>query len=870
MTGVPSPFGPLLRRYRSAAGLTQEELAERAEISVRAVSDLERGVNSAPRPYTVRRLADALDLSPEDRALFHRTASGGPDVPVPLAGAPPHGRFLGALPEWELIGREQEMARVDVILDSVAGGSGHTLLLSGEAGSGKTRLLQEATLHARKRGFLILTGACVPADLHQAYHPLLAAFDPSRSGISATTPVLEAVSTAFKELTTGIGADQRVVSALADGLTRSSQASPVALLLDDLQWADAHTLSVLHALARLTRTSRTLLLGAFSDVELAESSPALSATIRSLSRERLVAYLAVKRLSGEETTALVSALMSYDDVSEEFAGFVYRRTKGSPRLIDELVRSLGGRLDLESEIGAGSMGRVFRAYDRVTGRTVAAKLVLARAGIGLDELLRFQQEGEILRSLDHPNIVRIHDSFAEEHVACIVMELLEGRSLARELDNGPLELSRAKSIALQTVEALSYAHAQGVVHRDVKPDNIMLLDGDRVKVTDFGVARILSVDTKMGTIATTGMRVGTPLYMAPEQIEGKRVDARTDVYGFGASLYHMVAGRPPFEGDDALAIAVQQMKEEPPPPSSRRSGLPREWDEVILKALAKDPRRRFRSASEMKSAIEGLGTHAAERSARPKQAKRFAVAGAALLVVALLASMLGYSAAAGNGGGVTLSSYLAGAAAMGQLSGTVLVARHGKVLLDRGYGYADLATHRPNDANTEYGLANATTTALLVADVIQGTQAEPGIDPANGLGPTALNRPICDLSSFTGISGVKCPGSGVSVADLVEGTAGLPNIPRGSEGRQHPDCGKQMPGAAHAEADPSSCLLLDLRRRPYGRPRPDPIQPEPGGPRRGLAAHWHNPGGRGPIRFRRSSLTLWRISSTTALTVRQA
>ena len=174
--------------------------------------------------------------------------------------------------------------------------------------------------------------------------------------------------------------------------------------------------------------------------------------------------------------------------------------------------------------------------------------MLARAGIGLDELLRFQQEGAILRSLDHPNIVRIFDSFADEHVACIVMELLEGGSLARELAAGP-DGSRPGEVDCPPDRgALSYAHAQSIVHRDVKPDNIMILDGDRVKVTDFGVARILSVDTKMGTIATTGMRVGTPLYMAPEQIEGKRVDARSDVYGFGAVLYHTVTGGPHSRG----------------------------------------------------------------------------------------------------------------------------------------------------------------------------------------------------------------------------------------------------------------------------------------------------------------------------------
>ena len=154
----------------------------------------------------------------------------------------------------------------------------------------------------------------------------------------------------------------------------------------------------------------------------------------------------------------------------------------------------------------------------------------------------------------------------------------------------------------------------------------MVFDGDEVKVTDFGIARILSVDTKMGTVATTGMRVGTPLYMAPEQIEGKHVDARTDIYGFGAVLYHMVTGGPPFDGDDALEIAVKQMKEDPEPPRSRRPGLPGDWDAVVLKALAKDPRRRFQSANEMKSAIEALGTEALDKASRPRPAKLFAAA----------------------------------------------------------------------------------------------------------------------------------------------------------------------------------------------------------------------------------------------------
>ena len=323
----------------------------------------------------------------------------------------------------------------------------------------------------------MLTGSSTRAGQNSSYRPLLEAFASSSVAV-AVDPEIESGWKAIGELTAGTGTDMQVTAAFAKALVQASQAAPVAVVLDDLHWADPDTLSVLHGLARGTRASRTLLAGAFSDVGLAENSPALAGTLQSLGRDRLAEYMTVRRLSLEETSVLVAELMGQSEVSEEFAGFVYRRTKGSPRLIDELVRSLGGRLDLEGEIGAGSMGRVFRAYDRETGRTVAAKLVLARAGIDVDALLRFQQEGAILRSLDHPNIVRIYDSFAEEHVGCIVMELLEGRSLARELDDGPLDLGRAKSIALQVADALSYAHGQSIVHRDVKPDNIMILEGD--------------------------------------------------------------------------------------------------------------------------------------------------------------------------------------------------------------------------------------------------------------------------------------------------------------------------------------------------------------------------------------------------------
>ena len=325
-----STLGSLLRRYRSEAALTQEELAERAELSVRAISDLERGANTAPRPFTIRRLVDALDLSDADRAALHRAALTAADS-TDSSASRLRGRFLGSLPETNLIGRDPEVARIGSILDSVAEGKGHLLLVAGEPASGKTRLLQELTVHAGDRGFAILTGTCTPDDLNRLYHPILEAFAPNRSVSLAGDVEAEKEWKAICDLAAGTGTDVQVATALASSLTRTAQSVPVALVLDDLQWADPQTLSVLLALARSTGASRTLLAGAFSDTELTESNPTLAATLQRLSRDRLAQYITLRPLSLEETSALVAELMGQSDVSEEFAGFVYRRTKGSPQ-----------------------------------------------------------------------------------------------------------------------------------------------------------------------------------------------------------------------------------------------------------------------------------------------------------------------------------------------------------------------------------------------------------------------------------------------------------------------------------------------------------------------------------------------------------
>jgi len=619
MTDEPLTFGALLSRYRTAALLTQEQLAERAELSARGVSDLERGIKGRPRAYTVRQLAFALGLSPDDRAMFEQAASAVGMDPRPN-GAIPVGNFLGAVPICSLVAREEEVERLGVILEAVGDGAGHFLLLGGELGAGKTRLLQHLMVEARNRDMEVLTGRCRGAERATPFYPVLAAL----SGLDTRLPtgarearrdwqkVQQLVSEYAVDRPAELGvAQQHIFSAVGDLLLLLARSHSVTLLLDDLHWADADTLNLLLHLAHTTRASPVLLAGSFRDVRLSEERPELAALLRDLSRERLLERMTVRRLSLEETTELVAATMGRHDVSEEFTSFVYRRTKGNPRLVDGLVRSLGGRLELQGEIGAGSTGRVFRAFDRKLQHVVAAKLVLARTAIELDGLMRFQQEGAVLAKLEHLNIVRIHDTFAEEHATCIIMELLDGQSLGQILQNGPLPLARARNLGLQVADALAYAHGQSIVHRDIKPDNVMVLPADRVKVMDFGIASIVQPDRSLHTMATTGMRMGTPLYMAPEQIEGKQVDGRTDIYALGAMLYHMVTGRPPFDDSDVLAIVVKQLQEEPVPPSDRDPAIPADWNGVILHALAKDPASRYESVKEMREAIAGLSEEAA-------------------------------------------------------------------------------------------------------------------------------------------------------------------------------------------------------------------------------------------------------------------
>jgi DNA-binding beta-propeller fold protein YncE/class 3 adenylate cyclase len=542
--------------------------------------------------------------------------SGGEESAPPAVVSLPIGNFLGALPAGQLAAREDELTRVLPALDAVQSGSGQLLALVGEAGVGKTRLAQEISVLARDRGFLLAAGRCHEAERGVPLVPFAEAatmaFDAAPSMTRAQAArrwpqlgrlIPDRVGVPLSEDVEEREAHPGIFRAVTGFLSFLAQQQPVALLLDDLHLSDEGSLRLLQHLARNTRTQRILIVVTYREGTVVRDDP-LDRVLRDLNHERLLDRITLARLPAEGTATMVAATVGDMEAAEEFAAFVHRRSKGNPAVIDEMLRALGGRYRLVRLIGAGGMGRVFQAVDTRSGKVVAAKILFASSEADLDALLRFQQEGAVLSTLKHPNIVEVYGTFMEEHTSCIIMELLQGKSLRQVLEEEKPGLARLKAIAQQAAGALAYAHGKSIVHRDVKPDNIMVLPGDQVKVTDFGIARILRPGGTLNTM--TGMTLGTPLYMAPEQIEGRAVDGRSDIYSLGAVLYQALAGRPPFDGEDPITVAFRQVQEAPVPPSSIRKGVPADWEALVLKALAKDPADRYASAAAFGHAIAAL------------------------------------------------------------------------------------------------------------------------------------------------------------------------------------------------------------------------------------------------------------------------
>src|SRR5215469_6184742 len=259
-----------------------------------------------------------------------------------------------------------------------------------------------------------------------------------------------------------------------------------------------------------------------------------------------------------------------------------------------------GRYEILGELGRGAMGVVYRATDPVIGRPVAVKTIrLSEEGTGLNrnELLsRFQTEARAAGLLTHPNIVVVYDAGEENGLYYITMELVEGKSLQSLLDGGhAFPVPRVLRILEQTCSALAFAHERNVVHRDIKPANLMLTADDTVKVTDFGTAKIL----QFGTVQQTTHVMGTPSYMSPEQVKGRPVDGRSDIFSLGVVLYEMLTGEKPFPGQSITTVIYKIVNEDPVPPRQLNPSIHPGLNEIVLKALAKEPEVRYQSCREM-------------------------------------------------------------------------------------------------------------------------------------------------------------------------------------------------------------------------------------------------------------------------------
>ena len=270
-----------------------------------------------------------------------------------------------------------------------------------------------------------------------------------------------------------------------------------------------------------------------------------------------------------------------------------------PNLTTASLSALSQRYDILGEAGHGNMGNVYKARDRETGETVALKLIKPEIASDQGMMERFKNELLFARKITHKNVCRVYDFNRIGGLAYTSMEYVEGESLRSVLNRfGGLPLRKGIDLALQICSGLKEAHAQGIVHRDLKPENVMIDAQGNLKIMDFGIARSMEAATHL-----TGAMVGTPAYMAPEQVAGKPVDYRTDIYSLGLILYEMFTGSQTFQAETPVAVALKQLREEPVAPHEIDPAIPVFIERAILKCLQKDPAKRYQSVAELQTAL---------------------------------------------------------------------------------------------------------------------------------------------------------------------------------------------------------------------------------------------------------------------------
>ena len=289
-------------------------------------------------------------------------------------------------------------------------------------------------------------------------------------------------------------------------------------------------------------------------------------------------------------------------------------------------RLLGGRYELDGVVGRGGMAEVYRARDIRLDRIVAIKTL--RADLARDQIFqaRFRREAQSAASLNHPNIVAVYDTGEDmatgTPIPYIVMEFVDGRTVRDLLQDGHRLLpERSLEIIDGVLRALDYSHQAGIVHRDIKPGNVMVTRNGDIKVMDFGIARAMS--DAQATMTQTAQVIGTAQYLSPEQARGERVDSRSDLYSTGCLLYELLTGRPPFTGDSPVAIAYQHVRENPVPPSRVDPDVPPWADAIVLKAMAKSPADRYQTAADMRADLQRAASGLPVAAAPPTRADMY-------------------------------------------------------------------------------------------------------------------------------------------------------------------------------------------------------------------------------------------------------
>jgi eukaryotic-like serine/threonine-protein kinase len=269
-----------------------------------------------------------------------------------------------------------------------------------------------------------------------------------------------------------------------------------------------------------------------------------------------------------------------------------------------------GKYRVKGELGRGGMGTVYLAEQPGLGREVAIKELIQSAATDPLALKRFLQEAQVMARTSHPNLVQVHDLELIGEANYIVLEFVRGKSLRDWLNRGPIPPPQVFAVMHGVLQALDYAHKHAIVHRDMKPENVLLSDDGMVKVADFGIARLTDDSGVGGTATKTGTTVGTPQYMSPEQVASSKVDGRSDLYSAGIMFYELVAGQAPFtanESDGPFTLMAKHVQAPPKPPSVHRPGLDPALEECILKSISKRPEDRFQTGQEFDDAVSRIG-----------------------------------------------------------------------------------------------------------------------------------------------------------------------------------------------------------------------------------------------------------------------